>query len=178
MTSKAQNIANHSSYKLASNSRPGAFLITRKDTIVIAMLVNIALLVVLFATASKKQESVSIQNPVEQVIHTEAFSRAVPEVPVQKTGHDEIDELLKHYVSVKSHENIAAADKPVPAKKQLMPTRTQSNALAEYYVLKSGDNPWTLARKFHIKFSDLLALNDLDEEKAKNLKVGQKIRIR
>ena len=48
----------------------------------------------------------------------------------------------------------------------------------EYYVIKSGDSPWKVARKFHLKYEDLLILNDLDEEKARNLKIGQKIRIR
>ncbi len=48
----------------------------------------------------------------------------------------------------------------------------------EYYVIKDGDNPWKVARRFHLKYEDLLKLNNLDEEKARNLKIGQKIRIR
>lgn len=48
----------------------------------------------------------------------------------------------------------------------------------EYYVIRSGDNPWKIARRFHLEYEDLLKLNNLDEEKAKNLKIGQKIRIR
>jgi peptidoglycan DL-endopeptidase LytF len=47
----------------------------------------------------------------------------------------------------------------------------------EYYVIKSGDNPWKIARKYNMKFEDLLKLNNLDEEKARNLKIGQRIRI-
>jgi LysM repeat protein len=47
----------------------------------------------------------------------------------------------------------------------------------EYYVIKSGDNPWKIAKQFHVKFDDLLKLNNLDEEKARNLKIGDKIRI-
>lgn len=49
---------------------------------------------------------------------------------------------------------------------------------AEYYTVKSGDNPWKIAKQFHVKFDDLLKLNNLDEEKARNMKVGDKIRIR
>lgn len=48
----------------------------------------------------------------------------------------------------------------------------------EYYIIKGGDNPWKIARRFHLKYEDLLLLNGLDEEKAKNLKIGQTIRIR
>lgn len=54
-------------------------------------------------------------------------------------------------------------------------------AIAEepaYYVVKSGDNPWKIAKNHNVKFEDLLILNNLDEERAKNLKVGEKIRVR
>jgi len=46
------------------------------------------------------------------------------------------------------------------------------------YVVKSGDNPWTIAMKHHIKVEELLRLNHLDKEKAKKLKPGDKLRIR
>lgn len=48
----------------------------------------------------------------------------------------------------------------------------------QYYTIKSGDNPWKIARQFQVKFDDLLKLNGLDEEKARNLKVGDKIRVK
>lgn len=67
------------------------------------------------------------------------------------------------------------------AKKEVAaPTHTTVNqsADAEYYVIKSGDNPWKIAKQFHVKFDDLLKLNDLDEDKAKNMKIGERIRVR
>lgn len=48
----------------------------------------------------------------------------------------------------------------------------------QYYTIKSGDNPWKIARQFQVKFDDLLKLNGLDEEKARNLKVGDRIRVK
>src|SRR5262249_15824462 len=48
----------------------------------------------------------------------------------------------------------------------------------QYYTVKSGDNPWKIAKQFNVKFEDLLRLNNLDEEKARNLKIGDKIRVR
>lgn len=48
----------------------------------------------------------------------------------------------------------------------------------EYYVIKSGDNPWKIAKQYHVKFDDLLKLNHLDEEKARNLKIGDRIRVK
>lgn len=47
-----------------------------------------------------------------------------------------------------------------------------------YYTIKSGDNPWKIAKQHHVNFEDLLKLNQLDEEKARNLKIGDKIRVK
>jgi LysM repeat protein len=49
---------------------------------------------------------------------------------------------------------------------------------AVYYVVKSGDNPWKIAKQQQLNMDDLLRLNHLNEEKARNLKPGDKIRIR
>jgi len=48
----------------------------------------------------------------------------------------------------------------------------------EYYTIKVGDNPYTIAIKHNIKLTDILKLNNLDEKKAKRLKPGDKLRIR
>lgn len=48
----------------------------------------------------------------------------------------------------------------------------------EYYTLQSGDNPWKIAKKYRVGFNDLLKMNDLDEEKARNLKPGDVLRVR
>lgn len=47
-----------------------------------------------------------------------------------------------------------------------------------YYVIKPGDNPWKIAKQHKVKVDDLLSLNNLDEGKARNLKVGDKIRVK
>ncbi len=64
---------------------------------------------------------------------------------------------------------VATVDTPPPA-----PTPTG----VEYYIVESGDNPWKIAKKKGVSYSEILRLNNLDEAKAKNLKIGQKIRIR
>jgi len=53
-----------------------------------------------------------------------------------------------------------------------------SSAETKYYVVKNGDNPWTIAVKNHMKVDELLKLNGLDEEKARKLKPGDQLRIR
>lgn len=47
----------------------------------------------------------------------------------------------------------------------------------EYYVIKSGDNPWKISKQFKVKFDDLLRLNHLDEDSARALKPGDRIRV-
>src|SRR5579862_6722999 len=47
----------------------------------------------------------------------------------------------------------------------------------KYYTVKNGDNPWTIAVKNHMKVEDLLKINNLDQEKARKLKPGDKLLI-
>ncbi len=49
---------------------------------------------------------------------------------------------------------------------------------SDYYVVKVGDNPWTIAMKHHLKVDELLKLNGLNEQKAKKLKPGDRLRVR
>jgi peptidoglycan DL-endopeptidase LytF len=68
---------------------------------------------------------------------------------------------------------------PPPAKPALKQEIAQnSEDEPVYYTVKSGDNPWKIAKMYQVKFEDLLRLNNLDEERAKNLKVGEKIRVK
>jgi LysM repeat protein len=55
---------------------------------------------------------------------------------------------------------------------------TVSNDGAEYYTIKNGDNPWTIAVKHHMKVDELLKLNGMNEDKARRLKPGDRIRIK
>lgn len=58
------------------------------------------------------------------------------------------------------------------------PTITNTTSQGtKYYVIKKGDNPWTIAVKNHLKVEDLLKLNNMSEEQARRLKPGDQIRI-
>lgn len=77
---------------------------------------------------------------------------------------------------------------PIPSPKSQNEKQTPATASAEvsgaaesdavYYIVKSGDSPWTIAMKNHIKVEDLLKLNNLDGEKAKKIRAGDRLRIR
>jgi len=47
----------------------------------------------------------------------------------------------------------------------------------EVYVVKRGDNPWTIARNHSVKLEELLRVNNLDDSKARSLKAGDKLKI-
>jgi LysM repeat protein len=75
----------------------------------------------------------------------------------------------------------ASSEKPVTTQVKAEPIPVQKPQAVdevEYYVIKSGDNPWKIAKQFKVKFDDLLKLNHLDEEKARNLKIGDRIRVK
>lgn len=57
------------------------------------------------------------------------------------------------------------------------PAVIKSEGAAKYYTVKNGDNPWTIAVKNQMKLEELLRLNNMDEQKARRLKAGDKIRI-
>ena len=93
-----------------------------------------------------------------------------------------IGQVLK--IPVKPN-SIALAD--VPSVKKVEPKaepkeeskkETEAQPQAVYHVVKSGDNPWKIAKQYGVKDEDILRLNLLDEEKARNLKVGDRIRVK
>ena len=57
------------------------------------------------------------------------------------------------------------------------PHSAASETDAKYYIVKKGDNPWTIAVRNHLKVEDLLKLNNMSEDQARRLKPGDKIRI-
>lgn len=82
-----------------------------------------------------------------------------------------IGQILRIPVNTKSTKAAAAT-----------PTKSSDTKVAsgdiQYYTIMNGDNPWKIAKKFGVKFEDLLKLNNLNEDKARNMKPGDKIRVR
>lgn len=69
------------------------------------------------------------------------------------------------------------AGKPA-LKKTESPAKEIASGEAVYYTIKSGDSPWKIAKAQKVAYEDILKLNNLTEEKAKNLKIGDQIRIK
>ncbi len=139
---------------------------TKRDTVILAVLFNVVILACVLATAQQ------VTTPKEKVSPQEEITPALVQAPQPKTeepiAFDEIDQLLEEYIT---------SSAPKKAEKSQVVSHKESNP-SDFYIVCSGDNPWTIAKKFGISFEALLAINNLDEVSARNLKIGQTIRIR
>lgn len=74
---------------------------------------------------------------------------------------------------------VPVSQKLAPLQKISEPKKTVGDSTgAVYYTIKTGDSPWKIAKQNNTNVDDLLKLNNWNEEKAKNLKIGDKIRIK
>lgn len=199
---------------------------SRRDTIIVAALINAGLLIVLFVSALKNQEEdfvAAISRPKKIVEEEAAFVDPVAastssfaddlqgltavsvasqpvdvqeeaatwiEVKVKKgdmlekiarTHHTSVSEIMKINNLVSSQLKIGQVLKITPSSKEPAPkvhTTVPEAAPSKVYTVKTGDSPWTIAVKNHMKVDELLKLNNMSEEKARRLKPGDQVRIR
>jgi len=87
-----------------------------------------------------------------------------------------INNLSNSFLKIGQVLQVPSSNKDI-SKTQKTPNSLKSST-AEYYTIKVGDNPYTIAIKHSIKPNELLKLNNLDDKRAKKLKPGDKLRIR
>jgi peptidoglycan endopeptidase LytF len=216
---------------------------TRKDLIIVSVVVNAGLLVVLFISAIKSEKTPErIVSNVEKE-RVEAPKVAEISAPVVSTREDRVDHILHQY-SVKSSQEekkepellptltlqVPKAESRVPtslvspyrtvtvekgdvlekiaktygvtvdeimrlnhlqnSRLQIgqtlkLPVKEEKLSVAKgvedegnYYIVKGGDNPWTIAQKNGMQVEELLRLNKMDAEKAKKLRPGDRLKIK
>jgi LysM repeat protein len=100
---------------------------------------------------------------------------------IAKAHHTSVHEILRLNQLTSSFLRVGQVLKlpsetasPAPKTKLIVP----SDAKDEYYTVKVGDNPTAIALKHHMKVEDLLTINNLNEEKARRLKPGDRLRIK
>lgn len=86
------------------------------------------------------------------------------------TARIDVGQVLR--VPVNTKKKVESKLTPAP-----QPRNEVVNLEPQYYTIKSGDNPWKIAKTFHVRFNELLKMNDLDEAKARNLKPGDVLRV-
>lgn len=152
--------------------------ITKKDTIIIAVLLNLVVLVGVFVTARPVLHLNDQKNESNHSFSTDDSMGSQSQEPTEETvAFDEIDQLLEEY-DAKSKGPRLEKEAQTSKKVEKQTSKKQAVPKDGFYVVRPGDNPWKIAKKFHLSFEKLLELNNLDETKAKNLKVGQTLRIK
>jgi LysM repeat protein len=225
--------------------------VSKRDTIIIAVLVNVGLLAILLITAINNNEDEIVQ---DSIVISQPIASAENTIPIQEMGQeaaispvDEVDHALTQYsntqvVTTQSNDNevqsdnheitndvissspkefvevtvkkgdsldkIARANKTtieeirkasnlstdklnigqvlkVPVNKistskkpATTPQREVAVAEGTYYTIKTGDSPWKVAKQFNVNYEDILKLNNMSAEKARNLKPGDQIRVK
>lgn len=66
----------------------------------------------------------------------------------------------------------------LPPKSTTKKSEAPKKMEGKYYIVKGGDNPWTIAQKNGMQVEELLQLNNMDEAKAKRLRPGDRLRIK
>ncbi len=126
-----------------------------------------------------------VQEPVQEAPSQVSFK----EVKVKKgdvleriarQNHVSVSELMKTNNLTSTRLKIGQVLK-IPASSgvsKAASTSTVASSDAQYYTIKAGDNPWTIAVKHRMKVDELLKLNNMDEQKARRLKAGDKLRVK
>jgi peptidoglycan endopeptidase LytF len=100
---------------------------------------------------------------------------------IARQNHVSVDDLMKANKLSSSRLKIGQILK-IPGKGSNQSVATVSSEVSrettQYYTIKTGDNPWTIAVKHHMKVDELLKLNNMNEDKARRLKPGDRIRIK
>ena len=71
-----------------------------------------------------------------------------------------------------------AATTPKPANAQASPKKAEApspTAESDVYVVAKGDNPYNIAKKLHVSYNDLIAINEIKDPT--RVQVGQKLKI-
>jgi LysM repeat protein len=98
---------------------------------------------------------------------------------IARNHHTTVDEIIKLNHLPSSFLKIGQVLK-IPTERSLSKVQEKKPAELgpEYYTMKVGENPWAIAIRHHMKLDELLRLNGLNEEKARKLKPGDRLRIR
>lgn len=100
---------------------------------------------------------------------------------VQKSDPIKTPEKSKKKTEGAQSKKVLTKMMPKPSVTPLIPKPTakkeEPKQEEQFYTVQPGDNPWKIAKKFHISTEKLLEWNNLTEKRARNLKVGERLRI-
>jgi peptidoglycan endopeptidase LytF len=147
---------------------------SRKDTIIVAILMNAGLLAILFATAWNTQSE-----PASGSIRNNAILAEQELPPLSSKGdRDEIDQVLKRYAAAQQAHSQTGAEVPAPQsqapKKENHPLKTSNEKDSIMVTVKRGDYLEKIARSNGTTIDTLIVLNKLENTR---LQIGQQLRV-
>jgi len=116
--------------------------------------------------AIKKLNSLNSNSTLQigQVLKVPLGKKTDAKVTTSTKTSEKTSEKKLSAKAAKATSAVAAADAPT--------------TFAMYHTIKAGDSPWKIAKQYGVSVDELLKLNGLTEEKAKNLKIGDKLRVK
>ncbi len=144
----------------------------KKKIVLFSVIVNSFIILLLFITSVKLEKEKPIISP--DIVKLEDMEDELKDIlPPNIISINNLDKkieekIIHHLPEKKINEHISGKDLFIPNVKQ----KEES-----YYIVKKGDSPWSIAMKNNLKLDDLIKLNNLDNEKAKKLRPGDKLRI-
>ncbi|MCB1106596.1 MAG: LysM peptidoglycan-binding domain-containing protein [Chlamydiia bacterium] len=122
---------------------------------------------------AKEEPKVSVQSPLRVV----TVEKGDVLEKIARSHGVSVDEIMKLNALSNSRlqigQELKLPEKKAP-KKEALPKKEEG----KYYIVKGGDNPWTIAQKNGMGVEELLKLNNMDEEKAKRLRPGDRLKIK
>ena len=85
------------------------------------------------------------------------------------------DTTKTHAVVAKPLPAVAATPKPATAQPSPKKVDEPEPASPDTYVVAKGDNPYSIAKKLHVSYNDLIAINDIKDPT--RVQIGQKLKI-
>jgi LysM repeat protein len=149
-------------------------VMSRKDTIIIAVLVNSGLLIILFSSALKPpvHDTCYQPEPLKPIVNVSPKKEAV----IQKG--DAVDHALEQFAKQRSHiEQPVAIQSPIALEELKLPQASilenNTEKLAEV-AIKKGDMLEKIARQYHTTVNEIMRLNGLQTS---HLRIGQVLKI-
>lgn len=150
---------------------------SRRDTIIIAVLINACLLVILFATSITKSEdknfgsqySTPITSPASSIQFSDVERSLVKETKTIEESYP-LQSPLALQAPIKQAPVKVEEKKIVFEEKKQLPSKVQHTEV----TVKSGDYLDKIGRENNISVSEIMSFNDL---KSTQLRIGQVLRI-
>jgi peptidoglycan endopeptidase LytF len=86
-----------------------------------------------------------------------------------------VETAKTHAVVAKPLPAVAATPKPATAQPSPKKVDEPAPASPDTYVVAKGDNPYSIAKKLHVSYNDLIAINDIKDPT--RVQIGQKLKI-